>query len=401
MSYALPAGCKDARDLLIKAKTDNTMMIREFKDVPCIAVFHVDTAFRCKLDRNPAVSIPYLRMFGHVVGYKMDEDINTDAVFPNGDAEISVVGEDEMEQESEMLDEDDLYHLSSDIGSPSKSVYQSYTFSKSDREQARMFVVDYQFDAHVEFDNPETGTKQHINEFGVIFAKGWQDDNYQVTNLDKTELEIPVTVDYTQCIDMTTGDSVAVVKSRNYAEMTAMTSGYFNFTDMLDDIKDLEHEDVDDFSIDYADEDDMNYEIHEEAEPEAEPEAEEDYRTEEEIAEDNLVEDMGKRVESDYEQRVAENEELKAAMAEQKSKTMNIHAADTDLDSDSDKKDSDKNDADKNKSAENKTVPASTYEPKPVPFDRDKAVAHMSDVAGMNQSHSGDSDEYGDLFSND
>ena len=80
---------------------------------------------------------------------------------------------------------------------------------------------------------------------------------------------------------------------------------------------------------------------------------------------------------------------------------MNIHAADTDLDSDSDKKDSDKNDADKNKSAENKTAPASTYEPKPAPFDRDKAVAHMSDVAGMNQSHSDDSDEYDGLFSND
>ena len=249
----------------------------------------------------------------------------------------------------------------------------------------------------MEFDNPETGKKQHINEFGVIFAKGWQDDNYQVTNLDKTELEIPVTVDYTQCIDMTTGDSVAVVKSRNYAEMTAMTSGYFNFTDMLDDIKDLEHEDVDDFSIDYANEDDMDYEIHEEPEPEAEPEVEEDYRTEEEIAEDNLVEDMSKRVESDYEQRVAENEELKAAMAEQKSKIVNIHAADMDSDMDN----SDKKDVDDDKSAENKTAPANTYEPKSAPFDRDKAVAHMSNVAGMDQSHLDDSDEYDGLFSND
>lgn len=306
MSYAIPSACKDARNLLIKAKTDPTMDVYEFEDIPCVAVFQVDNAYKARFDISPDTSEPYLLMYGHVKGYRIDASLDEIEAFPNGEQEIVTVGNSETPK-AEAISEDLLYSFMDE--GPVRSVFKPYTFLKSDRRAARAMTVAYRFNPSVVYEDEE-GVTHEINEFANIFKKGWLDTRYGISKLDRAELEVPVKATYIQCVDKETGDSVAVIKGVSYTEMDAMTSHYYLFTDMLDDIREREAEFAsEDLSFEFGDDSrylNDNFEIHEETPTVKKEEEIIDTRSKEEIREDELIEALSAKIQSDYEARVLE-----------------------------------------------------------------------------------------------
>ena len=432
MSYAIPAGCKDARNLLIKAKTDESMEVYEYKDVDCVAIFEVESAYKAKFDRSPDTSEPYILMRGYVKGYRIDTSLNSDGVFPNGEQEIMTIGRDETKN-VESISDDLLYNFMENSSSV-REVFKPYTFMKTDRKAVRELSVAYRFSPFVSYED-ENGEVQEINEYANIFKKGWLDEHYEITKLDKATLEVPVKATYIQCVDKETGDSVAVIKGTNYTEMDAMTSHYYQFTEMLDDIKDLESAYESDFSFEFGDE--SRYEnksfgdIEEEHPVDKHYEDEvEDLRSKEEIKEDDLIETLSAKIQADYEAQVlkakAEKEKrikelIEAKQKKDEDKTQRdkskedsellfddeadkLFGGDTvdeleneELDHDAEvaaaQKASDEEEFDDLFDDEVEAKASEKENEKEESLDRDKAVKHMEEVAGVDELDS-EGDEF-------